>query len=200
MTIELIKSLRKKLHKHPELSGQEAETAGRIKRFIKKYDDAKIIENIGGHGLAVIYEFSSTGPTIVIRCELDALPIEEINNFEYRSRIKKVSHKCGHDGHMAILTGLTFWLKKQNFNNGKVILLFQPAEEKGTGAFAVINDSKFSDINPDYIFALHNIPGEPLHSIVMLDGNFSSTVQSVAIQLEGEESHSAQPEQGINPA
>ena len=200
MTIEKIKLLRKELHRYPELSGQESETAGRIKKFIEKHDNTKIIENIGGNGLAVIYEFSNNGPNIVIRCELDALPIEEVNDFEHRSLNSGISHKCGHDGHMAIVAGLVFWLKEQDFKKGKIILLFQPAEETGTGAPDVLNDNRFSELNPDYMFALHNIPSQPLHSIITLNGNFSSTVQSVAIQLKGKESHSAEPEHGVNPA
>ncbi len=200
MTIEKVKLLRKELHRYPELSEQETETAGRIKRFIKENHDARIIENIGGNGLAVIHEFSNRGPNIVIRSELDALPIEEVNDFEYRSINNGISHKCGHDGHMAIMAGLVFWLKEQNFKNGKVILLFQPAEETGTGAPGVLKDDRFSELNPDYIFALHNIPGQPIHSIITLNGNFSSTVQSVAIQIKGKESHSAEPELGMNPA
>lgn len=200
MTIEKVKLLRKELHKYPELSGEETETAGRIKKFIEKYHDVKIIENIGGNGLAVIHEFSNSGPTIVVRCELDALPIEEVNNFKHRSVNNGISHKCGHDGHMAIVAGLIFWLKEQDFKNGKVILLFQPAEETGIGASNVLNDDRFRKLEPDYIFALHNIPRQPINSIIILNGNFSSTVQSVAIQLKGKESHSAEPEHGVNPA
>ena len=200
MTIENLKLLRKELHRYPELSGQEIETAGRIKKFIEKYHTAKIIENIAGNGLAVVHAFSNSGPTIVIRCELDALPIEEDNYFEYRSSNEGISHKCGHDGHMAIVAGLIYWLKEQDFKNGKVVLLFQPAEETGTGAPSVLMDDRFSELNPDYIFALHNIPRQPLHSIITLNGNFSSTVQSVAIELKGKESHSAEPEHGVNPA
>jgi amidohydrolase len=200
MTLEKLKLLRKELHRYPELSGQETETAARIKKFIEKYHNAKIIENIGGNGLAVIHAFSKSGPTIVIRCELDALPIEELNNFEHRSLNNGISHKCGHDGHMAIVAGLIFWLKEQDFKKGKVILLFQPAEETGAGAPDVLKDVRFSELNPDYIFALHNIPRQPLHSIVSINGSFSSTVQSFSIELKGKESHSAEPEQGVNPA
>lgn len=200
MTIEKLKLLRKELHKYPELSGQEVETSKRIKKFVEGYDNIKIIGNVGGDGLLVIYETSNKGSTIVIRCELDALPIEETNDFSHKSTTEGVSHKCGHDGHMVIVAGLVPWLVKQNFQSGKVILLFQPAEETGVGAFNVLNDPKFNKLNPDYIFALHNIPGQPLHSIISLNDNFSSTVQSVDIQLMGKETHSATPEQGINPS
>jgi amidohydrolase len=200
MSVEKVKSLRKELHKYPELSGQESETAGRIKKFVQKFHDAEIIENIGGNGLAVIHQFSKNGTTIVIRCELDALPIEEANSFEYRSTVRGISHKCGHDGHMAIVAGLIFWLKEQPFKNGKVVLLFQPAEETGTGAQDVLNDVRFRELNPNYVFALHNIPRQPLHSIITLQGNYSSTVQSFSVKLQGVESHSSEPENGVNPA
>jgi amidohydrolase len=200
MTSEKLISLRKDLHRHPELSGQETETAGRIKQFIREGYDGPIIENLGGTGLAVIHEFSKTGPTVVIRCELDALPIQEENPFEHRSVYPGVSHKCGHDGHVTIVAGLSSWLNNQAFSRGKVMLLFQPAEETGAGAAAVLNDPRFTELKPDYIFALHNIPGQPLHSIILVEGNYSCTVISTAIRLKGKESHSSEPEHGINPA
>lgn len=120
---ELLKDLRQRLHRHPELSGEEIKTAEYIREFIQKHSPGKVIGNIGGNGLAVIYEFSE-GPVIMIRCELDALPIEEANNFEYRSQNKGISHKCGHDGHMAIVAGLGIWIKEQHFTKSKVILSF----------------------------------------------------------------------------
>lgn len=198
--LEKIEALRKELHQHPELSGEEIETAQRIKKFLTNYPPAKVIEGIGGHGLAAIYTFGGDGPVIMIRCELDALPIEESNLFEYRSAVEGISHKCGHDGHMAIVAGLIFWIKHQTFGQGKIILLFQPAEETGKGARAVIEDLKFRELKPDYVFALHNIPGEALNTIIRLQCNFSSTVQSLGILLKGKESHASEPENGINPA
>lgn len=198
--LEKIKALRKELHQHPELSGEEIETPQRIKKFLAHYPPAKIIEDIGGHGLAGIYTFGGEGPVIMIRCELDALPIEESNLFEYRSAVEGVSHKCGHDGHMAMVAGLIFWIKEQTFGQGKVVLLFQPSEETGQGARAITEDPKFKELKPDYVFALHNIPGEALNTIIMLPNNFSSTVQSLGILLKGKESHASEPENGINPA
>ncbi len=197
---EQLQRLRRKLHQHPELSGQEAQTAQRIKKFIQSHGKAAVMEQLGGYGLAAIFEFAKTGPTVVIRCELDALPIDEPNDFSYKSVNQGVSHKCGHDGHMATVAGLTFWLQEQQFSEGRVVLLFQPAEETGTGAAQVLQDTRFQSLKPDYFFALHNIPGYPLHSVITVQNNFCATVQSVAIRLSGKESHSAQPEQGINPA
>jgi amidohydrolase len=196
---EIIK-LRKKLHQYPELSGVEFNTAKRIKAFIEKYHPGTLIENIGGTGLAAIYTFSETGTTIMIRCELDALPIEEENHFDYKSKIKGVSHKCGHDGHMAIVAGLIFWIKEQSFTSGQIVLLFQPAEETGQGAAKVIEDERFRNLNPDFVFALHNIPGASLHSIITMKNGFSAEVQSFALYLKGQESHAAEPENGVNPA
>ena len=198
--LEKIRALRKELHQHPELSGEEIVTAQRIKNFLAHNPPSELIEGIGGYGLAAIYSFDKEGPVILVRCELDALPIEESNLFEYRSKKNGVSHKCGHDGHMAMVAGLSYWIKEQTFNKGKIILLFQPAEETGKGAKAIIEDEKFKKLKPDYVFALHNIPGEPLNTIIRVQNNFSSTVQSLGIFLKGKESHASEPENGVNPA
>jgi len=199
MNSEIIK-LRRQLHQNPELSGHEINTVLLIKKFIQKNYNTEIIENIGGNGLAAIYDFGANGHTITIRCELDALPIREKNTFPYKSNNEGISHKCGHDGHMAIVAGLLFWIKEQAFKSGKIILLFQPAEETGKGALKVINDKKFQNLNSDYIFALHNIPKEPMHSIITMKKGFSAEVKSVSIDLKGKETHAATPENGINPS
>jgi len=199
MNPEII-NLRKELHQHPELSGFEFETAKRIQNFIEKHHPTEILENLGGTGIAAIYKFGKKGPSITIRCELDALPIQEENQFEYHSKNKGVSHKCGHDGHMAIVSGLIFWLKKQSLESGEVILLFQPAEENGEGAYRVLQDERFKNLEIDYIFALHNIPKEPLHSILLMEKGFSAEVQSFIVKVNGKESHAAEPENGVNPA
>lgn len=195
-----ILNLRKNLHQNPELSGFEYETAKRIRSFIKEHHPTTILENLGGTGLAAIYKFPKKGTSITIRCELDALPIQEENQFEHQSKSKGVSHKCGHDGHMAIVSGLIFWLKEQAFDSGEIILLFQPAEENGEGAHRVLQDERFKMLKTDYIFALHNIPKEPLHSIILMEEGFSAEVQSFIVRVHGKESHAAEPENGINPA
>lgn len=192
--------LRKELHENPELSGFEFETAKRIRSFIDKHNPTTILDNLGGTGVAAIYKFPKKGTSITIRCELDALPIQEFNDFEHQSKNKGVSHKCGHDGHMAIVSGLIFWLKEQSFESGEVILLFQPAEENGEGAHRVLQDERFKKLKTDYIFALHNIPKEPLHSILLMEKGFSAEVQSFIVKVNGKESHAAEPENGVNPA
>ncbi|PHN07923.1 amidohydrolase [Flavilitoribacter nigricans] len=196
---ELIQ-LRRDLHRHPELSGAEVETAGRIRQFLAAYPPDTLVERVGRHGLLAVYEFGEPGPCIVIRCELDALPIDEPNDLAYRSRRSGVSHKCGHDGHMTIVAGLAPWLRRCRLSRGKVVLLFQPAEENGQGAKAMLEDPKFGALQPDYVFALHNIPGFPLHQVIRVEGQFSASVISVAIRFRGLQAHAAEPENGRNPA
>lgn len=193
-------ALRKDLHRFPELSGKEYETAQRIVNFITPFEPNQIITELGTTGVAAVYDFGRIDTTIMIRCELDALPIHEINSFEYRSSFDSISHKCGHDGHMVIVAGLAEWLQNASLQNVRVVLLFQPAEETGEGAPGILADPKFEEIIPDYIFALHNLPGFPLHQIVTTGSEFTSTVQSVSIALHGKESHAAEPENGLNPA
>ncbi len=198
--VDLLEKLRKLLHKNPELSGHEAETAKRIAGFLGSYQPTKLIEGIGGTGVAAVYSYFDSGPTVLIRCELDALPIQEINEFNHRSEFDGVSHKCGHDGHMTIVAGLAAHISKNRPKIGKVVLLFQPAEENGEGAKAVLTDPKFEEIKPDYVFALHNLPGYPLHKIVCRPNSFTASVQSIIITLHGKTSHAGEPDLGINPA
>lgn len=205
-----LRTLRHDLHRHPELSGQESETSRRIIDFVEPLGPTLIVSGLGGNGVAILYEFGQPEsgqhtPTLLFRSELDALPIQEVNSFAHRSGRAGVSHKCGHDGHSTILAGLAQWLSKASFKNGRVVLLFQPAEEIGQGAKAVLedprlDDPRFAQFRPDYVFALHNIPGYPMHEVLWVPGQFSPTVQSMAIKLFGKESHASEPENGINPS
>ncbi|WP_428610363.1 amidohydrolase [Sedimenticola sp.] len=199
MTNDVVK-LRQVLHRNPELSGSEAETARRIVRFFKPLKPTEMIEGLGGHGLAVVFSGQEVGPTVLLRCELDALPIQEINPFSDRSRVEGVGHQCGHDGHMAIVAAVGVALARQRPKRGRVVLLFQPAEEIGKGAAEVVKDDRFSMIAPDYAFALHNLPGYPLGQVLICDGAFSAASRGMAITLTGKTAHAAQPETGRSPA
>lgn len=191
--------LRKYLHRQPELSGAEIKTAREISDFIQQLNIECTIKQVGGTGLLVSIHSGKKGPSLLFRSELDALPIEELNDFEYRSVVPGVSHKCGHDGHMAILCGLAKLLAIESVTNGVIHLLFQPAEETGEGASKVLEDPAFG-INPDFVFALHNLPGYERNSVVIKDGSFTSAVNSIIIQLTGKTTHAAEPQAGINPA
>lgn len=196
---KLIK-IRQYLHANPELSGQEFHTAEKIVELIKPYHPTAIIENVGGAGVVAVFSSGKKGATVLFRSELDALPIHESNDFEYRSKVDNVAHKCGHDGHTAILIGLAERLSEQPLPKGQVILLFQPAEENGTGAKTVLESPKFANIQPDYVFAFHNLPAYPLHQIVVRQNSFTAAVKSIIIKLHGKTAHAAEPEHGINPA
>lgn len=196
---ELIK-LRKEIHKNPELSGNEKYTAKRIVSFTKKFQADKIISNLGGNGIAIIFKGKEKGPTVLIRCELDALPISETNGFKHKSVKNNVSHKCGHDGHMSIVSGLIPILSESKLKKGRVVLLYQPAEETGEGAERILKDNKFKSIKPDFVFALHNLPGFKKGNIIIREKEFAAASKGMIIKLIGKTSHAAEPEKGINPA
>lgn len=196
---ELIQ-LRKELHQHPEVSGNESKTAERVLNFLNKYRPSQIITNLGGHGILAIYNGKESGKSVLFRCELDALPIQEINSFNHKSVSDGVSHKCGHDGHIAILCGVAKTLYENTLEKGTVFLLFQPAEEDGNGAKRVLNDFKFKNIKPNYAFALHNLPGFKKHQIIVKENTFTCAVNSIIIKLSGKTSHAGEPENGINPS
>jgi len=196
---DLIK-LRKEIHKNPELSGNEKSTSKRIIAFARKFTPDNIISNIGGNGLAVVFNGKKKGPTVLIRCELDALPISETNKFKYKSTTENVSHKCGHDGHMAIVSGLVPLLSKNRISAGRVVLLYQPAEETGQGAEWILKDKKIRTLKPDFVFALHNLPGFENGKILVREKEFAAASKGMIIKLTGKTSHAAEPERGINPA
>ncbi|WP_321391449.1 amidohydrolase [uncultured Desulfuromusa sp.] len=192
--------LRHQLHQNPELSGGEAKTAERIIRFFTPLCPEALIKKLGGNGIAVVFSGNDPGPTVLLRAELDALPIQETIDGPYRSIYPNISHKCGHDGHMAILAAVGIKLAAKRPLQGRVVLLFQPAEETGAGAAAVIADPRYAEIAPDLVFALHNLPGFPLGQVVIRDGTFASASRGITIKLSGATAHAAQPETGCSPA
>jgi amidohydrolase len=192
-------ALRQQLHQHPEISGEEANTANRIKVFLKAFAPDRTVHEVGGYGLIAEFKGLEEGPTVMFRCELDALPIKEMNTMAYRSENAGKGHLCGHDGHMTMVAGLAPYLKAKRPKKGRVILLFQPSEEDGQGAERIIQDKKFNEFAPDYIFAIHNLPGYPMHKVILSDQNFASASRGMAIKLYGKSSHAAEPEMGINP-
>lgn len=190
---------RQELHRFPELSGQETQTQQRIRDFVGLLNPAAML-SIGGTGILVQYGTDDAGPVTLIRADIDALPIQEVNTVAYRSQHVGVSHKCGHDGHTAILARLAASLHAAPVAKGRVYLLFQPAEETGTGAEAVLHDPAFATVQPDRVFALHNLPGFPEGTIICKPGPFTASVLSMIVSFTGLVSHAAEPEQGRNPA
>ena len=198
---ELIK-LRRYLHRNPELSGREQSTAALMRDKLEKTNPDKVLTDLGGSGVMAVYDSGHEGPTVLLRAELDALPIEDSRemDIEHRSNRKGVGHKCGHDGHMAILIGVADYIGTYGLKKGRLLLLFQPAEETGEGADWVLNDKQFQKYEPDAVYALHNLPGYEKGQIVVRDGPFAAASTGVEITLRGETAHAAHPEDGRSPA
>ncbi|PFG62560.1 amidohydrolase [Thioclava sp. ES.031] len=191
---------RHRLHQDPELSGEERDTAARVVAMLLPTAPDRTLTELGGHGVAAIYEGAEPGPTVLLRCELDALPIHETGTPPYRSNFPGKGHLCGHDGHMAILAGVARWLSRNRPARGRAILLFQPAEETGAGAAAVIADPRFAEIAPDLSFALHNMPGVPFGAAALQDGVMNCASRGMKITLTGWTAHASLPESGRSPA
>lgn len=192
--------LRRTLHAHPELSGDERETAARIRAFLAPLAPDRIIEGLGGHGLLATFGGRRPGPELLVRCELDALPIVEHGMSGHRSTRHGVSHQCGHDGHMAMVCGLAEHVARNRPAAGAVHVLFQPAEEIGSGAAAVLADPAFAAIRPDLGIAIHNMPGYPLGAIVLKEGTITPAVRSIVLRFAGRTTHAMDPAGGENPA
>ncbi|MGK6312095.1 amidohydrolase [Neorhizobium sp. DT-125] len=190
---------RRKLHAMPEISGEEAATAAEVQGFLADTRPDRVVSGLGGTGLAVVYDSGVPGRTVMFRAELDALPIEETGTPEHRSRIPGKGHMCGHDGHMTMLAALGRQFGRQRPKRGRAVLLFQPAEETGAGAAAVIADGKFAELTPDYSFSLHNMPGLPLGHVWLKDGIANCASRGLKIVLSGRTAHASMPETGISP-
>lgn len=198
--MDRIIKLRQELHQNPELSGDEKETSSRLAKFLSKYQPSEIHLGIAGSGIVAVYKGKEEGPTLLFRCDMDALPIQETSDKSYKSLINGVAHLCGHDGHMAMVSGLAVKLHEIPIKKGRVILLYQPEEENGKGAVKSISDLEKLNLKPDFAFAIHNIPKHPLGSVILGRYTFSAASKGVTIKLKGRNAHAAYPESGISPA
>lgn len=199
MSTTTLPELRQKLHRLAELSNEERETAGVVAQELRATRPDELIEGLGGHGLAAVYRGGEPGPRVLLRSDMDALPIEDVADLEYRSKRPGVAHKCGHDGHMAILIGVARAFGRTRPARGETVLLFQPAEETGEGAARVLDDERFEPLQPDRALALHNLPRFPMGRVVVREGPFASASTGILVDLEGVSSHAAEPHRGISP-
>ncbi|HKL03031.1 MAG TPA: M20 family metallopeptidase [Cryomorphaceae bacterium] len=191
-----INELRERLHQFPELSEMEGKTADFIARFFTELN-YEIKREIGFHGLIASKKFGS-GKTIAFRAELDALPINEETDKPYKSQNEGVSHSCGHDGHMATLLNLAMRFESEKDLSGKVVFIFQSAEENGQGAEQMIQHEEIKNLDVAHCFSLHNIPGEAMGSVIYKKGSFSCASVGIDLKIKGKSSHAAHPEFGIN--
>ena len=192
--------IRRELHQHPELSGHEARTARFVEDESQAFHPTKVIRHVGGHGLLVEDFFSEDGPTVLFRADMDAVAVQEPDDIPHHSQTPGVAHKCGHDGHTpTLLSVCSNVVSEHPLTKGRILLLFQPAEENGSGSKAVLDTKVLDYYQIDKAFALHNIPGYPLHAVLCKEGCFTCAVVSVSITLTGKTSHAAEPQKGISP-
>ena len=197
--INALITFRRLLHQFPEVSGEEEQTAERIADALSALSPNQIITGLGGHGVAAVFDSGRDGPTVLFRAELDALPIPEETGLDWTSTTEGKGHLCGHDGHMTILLALGRLLSRQPIQQGRVVLMFQPAEEDGSGARLVVADPKFSEIAPDYAFAIHNEPGLPFGYVGTKTGLINCASRGLIIRFKGKTSHAAEPELALSP-
>ncbi len=191
---------RREMHRWPEISGEECETARRVTNALSSLGPDQIETQLGGHGVAAVFRGEgAVRKTVMLRCELDGLPIEELSEAEHRSQVPGKGHLCGHDGHMAILIGVARQLARARFRGLDVILLFQPAEETGAGAKAVLKDGRLQGLAPQVALSLHNVPGQPLGEIAVRPGPVNCASRGMIVRFSGRTAHASQPETGVSP-
>ena len=190
-----IYTYRRDFHQNPELSFQEYRTSETISKYLDSFGITHKT-NIGGTGIVGEIEFGE-GPTIALRADMDALPIQEIGNLEYKSKNEGVMHACGHDGHMAILLGTANVLSKnKKIKKGKIRFIFQPAEEGGGGARYMIEGGCLEGV--DEIYGLHLWNYQPLGEIGVKEGPIMAAADMFDIIVKGKGGHGATPQGTID--
>ena len=196
--VETIKAWRHHLHKHPELSLEEANTARYIADLVKSWG-YEVAEGVGKHGIVASMTAGSGRKSIGLRADTDALPIQEDNDLPYKSEVPGVAHLCGHDGHSTMLLAAGEYLARTRKFNGTVRLIFQPAEEIMAGGPAMIEDGLFERWPVDAVFGMHNMPGLELGKLHFRDGAMMAAVDNWEIELTGKGSHGSMPELSVDP-
>lgn len=195
-----LKAIRRDIHAHPELGFQETRTAALVERCLRAYG-YEVHTGIGRTGVVGVLEgkTNDSGLTVGLRADMDALPIHESSELPHRSRQAGVMHACGHDGHTTILLGAARHLAETRDFNGRLVVIFQPAEEGLGGAQSMLEDGLFERFHCDAIYALHTWPGLPAGVIGVNPGPMMAAADSFEIQIEGRGGHGAHPYQTNDP-
>ncbi|MDR5837904.1 M20 aminoacylase family protein [Caballeronia sp. LZ034LL] len=193
-----IQSIRRDIHAHPELCYEEARTAELVAHTLESWD-IEVTRGLGKTGVVGVLRKGSGKRAIGLRADMDALPIPELNTFAHASRHENKMHACGHDGHTAMLLGAAQYLAKHRDFDGTVVFIFQPAEEGGGGAKAMIEDGLFERFPVDGVFALHNWPGMPAGEFGARVGATQASSNEFEIRIEGVGAHAAIPHDGVDP-
>ena len=190
---------RRDFHRHPELGFEEFRTSGLVAERLRSFG-LEVHTGIGRTGVVGVLDGSlGPGPTIGLRADMDALPMQEENDFEHRSTIPGRFHGCGHDGHTTMLLGAARYLAATRRFRGRVVFIFQPAEEGLAGGRAMVEDGLFERFPCDQIYAAHNWPEEALGTVVVRSGAIMAASDFLDIEIEGMGAHAAMPHRGIDP-
>lgn len=197
--LEKIRAIRRELHKYPELGFQEFKTAQLIKKELDilgiPYQD-----EVAKTGVVALIKGAKPGKTVLLRADMDALPINEETECEYKSLTPGVMHACGHDGHVAGLLGAAMILNELKENiSGNIKLVFQPAEEGPGGAKPMINEGILENPKVDAAYACHLWPNYPAGKILFKDGNLMAHPTGFDIEINGVGGHGSTPEKTIDP-
>jgi len=198
MDWDYYRKLRHELHRIPELGYEEHRTADRICRELEAYD-IPYERGIGGTGVVAWIDKGSLQRAVALRADMDALPITEETELPYASTHSGRMHACGHDGHVTMLLAAAKYLKESVEFDGRVLLIFQPAEEGGAGAKAMIDDGLFNRFPVDRIYGLHTRPSEPFGTFLIKEGPVMTSVDTWGVTIRGRSGHSSQPHNAINP-
>lgn len=191
-------ALRRAFHQDPELAFKEHRTSARVAELLRGWG-YEVETGIAGTGLVASLTRGNGGKSLGLRADMDALPIQETTGLDFASRNPGLSHACGHDGHMAILLAAARWLAEEGEFSGTLRLIFQPAEEIGAGAKAMIGEGLFERFPVDAVYGLHNWPGVPLGAFGFVSGPAMASVDIVEARIRGKGGHGAQPHETIDP-
>ncbi|KJV30836.1 amidohydrolase [Aquitalea magnusonii] len=191
-------ALRRDLHQHPELAFAEHRTAGKVAALLQQWG-YQVTTGIAGTGVVGSLRRGSSERSLGLRADMDALPIQEATGLPYASQNPGVMHACGHDGHTAILLAAARFLALHGQFDGTLQLIFQPAEETGSGARRMLEEGLFERFPCDAVFGLHNWPGVSCGHIGCIEGPAMASVDQAHITVHGKGGHGAEPHNTVDP-
>ncbi|WP_343728155.1 M20 aminoacylase family protein [Duganella sp.] len=193
-----LQEIRRDLHAHPELCYEEQRTSDVVAARLTAWG-IPVIRGLGITGVVGVIKNGSSGRSIGLRADMDALPMQEVNTFPHASVHPGKMHACGHDGHTAMLLGAAKHLAEHRNFDGTVYLVFQPAEEGGAGARRMIEDGLFEQCPMDAIYGMHNWPGIPAGHMSVCEGPLMASSNEFYVTVKGKGGHAAQPHKCIDP-